>query len=404
MPAPLSAQTIATVKATVPALAEHGLAITRRMYQRMFQDPAIAALFNQSHHGDAGSQPRALADAILAYAQNIDRLEVLAPAVERIAQKHAGLNILPEHYPAVANALLPAISDVLGDAATAEVLGAWGEAYWFLAELLIGREAQIYRAMAEARGGWNGWRPFVVERVERESAVITSFTLRPQDGGPVLRHRAGQYLTFRLDIPGQVPGLKRNYSISSVPGGETYRISVKREPHGVASGWLHDHAAPGTVLQVAPPAGDFFLAERPARPVVLVSGGVGLTPMVSMLEEIAARHPDLPVHYVHGTQDGATHAMGARVRALAAAAPGITATTFYQCPRPEDLEGADYDVAGLITPEWLLRHTPAAEADVYLCGPVPFLRSLVGGLAAAGVPAGRIHHEFFGPADALLAA
>jgi nitric oxide dioxygenase len=144
MPTPLKPETIAVVKATAPALAAHGLAITQAMYARLFQDADIKALFDQTHQAD-GSQPKALARVILAYAQNVDNLGALTGAVEKIAQKHVALRILPEHYPAVANALLPAIRDVLGAAATDEILGAWGEAYWFLAEVLIGREAEIYR-------------------------------------------------------------------------------------------------------------------------------------------------------------------------------------------------------------------------------------------------------------------
>jgi nitric oxide dioxygenase len=404
MPQELSERTIALVKATVPVLEAHGLAITRRMYERMFQDKAIRDLFNQSHHGETGSQPKALAAAILAYARNIEGLAALAPAVERIAQKHVGLNILPEHYPHVAEALLGAIGDVLGEAATEEVLAAWGEAYWYLAEVLIARERLIYRGLAAAPGGWNGWRDFTVAEKRPESAVIASFVLRPADGGPVLRHRPGQYLTFWIDIPGHHP-LKRNYSVSSAPNGETYRISVKREPRGVVSGWLHDRAEPGTALKVAPPAGEFFLRQAQVRPVVLASGGVGLTPLMSMLETIAEQRPGLAAHWVHGTRDGATHAMGARVRELAARSGGsIEATTFYEKSRPEDRRGHDYDEEGLIGVGWLERNTPMGEADYFLCGPKPFLRALVGGLARAGVAADRIHHEFFGPADELLAA
>ncbi len=404
MQKPLDARTIAIVKATVPALEALGPTITRRMYELMFQNRTIRELFNQSHHGETGSQPHALAAAILAYARNIDRLAVLAPAVERIAQKHAGLNILPEHYPYVAKALLGAIVDVLGEAATEEILAAWDEAYWYLAEILIGREAQIYRAMAEAPGGWNGWRRFVVEKREQESGIITSFLLRPEDGGPVMRHRPGQYLTFQLEIPGQASPLKRNYSISCAPNDASYRISVKREPGGIVSNWLHDQATVGTVLKVAPPAGEFFLPERPERPVVLLSGGVGLTPMVSLLEPLAEQQPDLPTHYVHGTLNGTTHAMREHVQDLAARAPGITLSTFYVEPAPEDRAGLHYDQVGLITTDWLQDNTPTEQADYYLCGPTPFLRAFVGGLARAGVPDSRIHYEFFGPADELLAA
>ena len=403
MSQPLSDQTIALVKATVPALEAHGLDIVHEMYARMFQNAAIRDLFNQSHHGDAGSQPRALTGAILAYASNIDNLGALAPAVERIAQKHAGLQILAEHYPFVADALLGAIKAVLGDAATDEILAAWGEAYWFLANILIAREARIYDDQKQAPGGWNGWRDFRVDAVIRESSVITSFVLKPVDGQPVLAHKPGQYLTFWFTLPNHAP-IKRNYSISSTANGESYRISVKREDQGLASGWLHDHAAVGTVLQVAPPAGEFFLADNPERPVVLLSGGVGLTPMVAMLEAIVERHPAHPVQYIHGTHNRETHAMRTHVQALADKGANVTATDFHQTPLPGETAGTDYDHAGVITDDWLLANTSGADADYYICGPRPFLRATVATLSLAGVPAAQIHYEFFCPADELLAA
>jgi nitric oxide dioxygenase len=143
MSKPLSPETIAIVKATAPVLQQHGVAITTRMYERLFVDPAIKALFDQAAQA-SGEQPKRLAAAILAFAQNVDKLDVLESAIERIAARHIETHIKAEHYPAVANALLPAIRDVLGDAATDEVLGAWGEAYWFLADVLIGREAEMY--------------------------------------------------------------------------------------------------------------------------------------------------------------------------------------------------------------------------------------------------------------------
>jgi len=148
MSKPLSPQTIATVKATAPVLVQHGVAITTRMYERLFVDPKIKALFDQAAQA-SGQQPRRLAAAIVAFAQNIDNLPALADAVERMASRHVETKVKAEHYPAVANALLPAIRDVLGEAATDEVLAAWGEAYWFLAEVLIKREAELYSAQAE---------------------------------------------------------------------------------------------------------------------------------------------------------------------------------------------------------------------------------------------------------------
>ncbi|QNO27108.1 NO-inducible flavohemoprotein [Sphingopyxis sp. OPL5] len=403
MSQPLSDRTIALVKATVPALEAHGLDIVHEMYARMFENPEIRDLFNQSHHGDTGSQPRALTGAILAYAGNIDNLAALAPAVERIAQKHVGLQILPEHYPHVGDALLGAIKAVLGDAATDEILAAWGEAYWFLANILIAREARVYGEQKATTGGWNGWRDFRVETVTRESSVIKSFTLRPADGGAAMAFKPGQYLTFWFEIPGHPP-VKRNYSISAAPNGETYRISVKREPQGLASGWLHDSVDVGTILKVAAPAGEFFLGQSPQRPVVLLSGGVGLTPMVSMLEALVEGGGDVPVQYIHGTHDRDTHAMRDHVRALAAKGRTVRVIDFHQTPLADEVAGRDYDHAGLITEEWLVANTPVGEADYYICGPRPFLRAAVAGLSLAGVPSDHIHYEFFGPADELLAA
>src|SRR3954451_2788904 len=408
MAATLSEKTIDLVKATVPALETHGLAITQRMYARMFENPDIRDLFNQSHHGETGSQPKALAAAVIAYARNIDNLGALASRVERIAQKHVGLNILPEHYPAVAESLLGAIKDVLGDAATDEILAAWGEAYWLLAQVLIAREKTIYGELASGEGGWNGWRDFTVESTRPEGEIIRSFVLVPADGGPVLRHRPGQYLTFTLDVPGG-GRLKRNYSISSAPEDRAYRITVKREaspgvPPGLASNWIHDHAQPGSILQVAPPAGDFFLDEQSPDPVVLVSGGVGLTPMMSMLEAIARSGSARPTWFVHGAENGRVHAMADHVHSLTAGKGNITVRIFYNTPEPGDVAGRSYHERGFISADWLARHTPVSDATFYLCGPRPFLRALVGGLARTGVPLGRIRYEFFGPADELLAA
>lgn len=402
MASALSADTIARVKATVPALAEHGTAITQAMYARLFQDDHIKALFNQANQG-SGAQPKALAGAVLAYAQNIDNLGAVLPVVERIAQKHVGYHILPEHYPFVATALLGAIKEVLGEAATDEILAAWGEAYWFLADILQGREATIRSEIEAVDGGWTGWRDFVVDQKIRESAVITSFVLRPKDGGAVIPHKPGQYLTFRFDTP-EVAGVKRNYSISAGPNGATYRISVKREDLGAASRFLHDQIQVGDVLQATPPAGDFFLARQPTRPVVLLSGGVGLTPMVSMVEHIAKQHPELETHFVHGALNSDVHALDSHVRALAKDHGGVTVTTFYSDPLAGDEAGRTHDVDGLITVEWLKANTPFADADFYLCGPKPFLRAFVGGLVKAGVPADRVHYEVFGPTDEALAA
>ena len=296
------------------------------MYRRLFRNEDIAALFNHANQ-KTGTQRLALAQAVLAYARK--NLSVLGGAVERIAQKHIGYAILPEHYPFVAEALLGAIAEVLGEAATEEILQAWGEAYWFLADLLIERETAIRDAIEAQPGGWTNWRRFRVADKRSEAEDIVSFVLRPLDGRSVIAHRPGQYLTLRFDEAG-LAGVKRNYSISSAPNADFYRITVKREPNGEASGFLHDQVEVGAVIEATPPAGDFYLSDTPQRPLLLLSGGVGLTPIVSMLEVLAEQHHNVPVFYVHGTSSPAHHALDAQVRKAAARHGNVLVETFYE--------------------------------------------------------------------------
>ena len=397
MSASLSRQTIAIVKATVPALAEYGSAITGAMYRRLFEDAEIAALFNTANQ-ENGAQVHALATAVLAYARNIENLGALGPAIERIAQKHIGYAIQAEHYPYVATALLGAIEDVLDDAATPEIFSAWGEAYWFLANILIGREDTIRTEIMTHEGGWTGWRGFVIEERVQEAEGIASFIIKPADGRPVIRHRPGQYLTFDFDAAGP-RGLKRNFSISSGPSDDHYRITVKRQADGGASAFLYDEAAPGVCVDCTPPAGDFFLADVPERPIVLLSGGVGLTPMVSMMEMIVEAHPTARVWYVHGTANRETHVLDGHVREMADRHGGTKVHIFYE--RRDDADDVE---AGFVTVDWLKANTPFDQADFYLCGPRPFLRSFVPGLIAAGVPSTQVHYELFGPTDEAFAA
>lgn len=248
---------------------------------------------------------------------------------------------------------------------------------------------------------WTSWRPFIIDRKQPESEIITSFYLRPEGGGPVPRHKPGQHLTFLFDVPGKGE-IKRNYTISSDANGEYYRISVKREPEGTSSRYLHDVATPGTRIKVLPPSGSFLLPDSQTRPVVLMSGGVGVTPMIAMMEAIADRHPKLKAHFIHCAINGAVHAFAPHVKELASKHGGTDVTVFYSAPRAEDVQGHNYDHAGLLSMDFLEKNTPLNDADYYVCGPLPFLKAFVSGLANAGVPTSRIHYEFFGPVEDLL--
>lgn len=400
MPTPLSEQTRSIVTACVPALEAHGLDITREMYKRLLADKAIADLFNMSHQKD-GEQPKALAFAVLAYARHIQNPAPLQTMIERIAEKHVGLNILPEHYPFVGEALLGAIAHVLGDAATPDIMEAWKEAYWFLADVLIEREQTLYQEDAEQEGGWVGWRPFQVAERHEESADVTSFILRPTDNKPVMTHKPGQYLSFRFNVP-DAGAERRNYSISSAPSNAYYRITVKRQNHGVVSNWLHDTVRVGDVLDVSAPAGEFTLHHDTDRPITLVSLGVGLTPMISFVESLSAQTASPKVHYVHGTHSPQSEVFDDVIRSLARKG-SLKADIFYSHAAPTQEESPVEIHKGHLSSEWLIGQLNP-ESDIYLCGPSAFMTETIKALRAAGIPQGRIHYDIFGSAsDPFLA-
>ncbi len=241
---------------------------------------------------------------------------------------------------------------------------------------------------------------FTVDSRHAESDTITSLVLRPADGSAPFPHRAGQHLTLFADIPA-FGRQKRNYTISSAPNGETYRISVKREPAGRVSRWLHEAAVPGTSIDVLPPSGSFVLPEDAGRPIVMVSAGVGLTPMVAMLEAVAAEGRRRPIHFVHCSRNRRTQAFHAHVQALARALGTVEATFFHTQPDDTEVEGVDFDRRGRLTLEWLAAHTPLAQAEYFVCGPLEFMRVFVPGLLARGVAPERMHHEFFGAVEDL---
>lgn len=396
MPIVLSPQTCAIVKACIPALEQHGLDITTDMYRRLLDDPAIRDLFNSSHQ-KSGDQPKALAYAVLAYARHIDNPAQLTDMIERIAEKHVGLNILPEHYPFVGKALLDAIAHTLGDQATSEIMQAWKEAYAFLADVLITREQQIYHEHASKIGGWTGWRSFRIAEKHEETPTVTSFTLVPTDGKPVMRHRPGQYLSFRCDLPG-IGSERRNYSISSAPSDEFYRITVQHHKNGVVSDWFHSKAKENDVIDVSAPAGDFYLKERSERPLIFISAGSGITPVMSMLEKLAEQTTRPKIHHIHGTQTPKNEIFAKTIHRFAAQNI-ITADIFYSqvSTLPARTTGMNFHT-GRLTAAWLQHHDDT-KADYYICGPTEFMINTIRTLHAQGIPIQHIHYEMFGSAS-----
>ncbi|CAM3596447.1 NO-inducible flavohemoprotein [Polaromonas hydrogenivorans] len=385
----------AIVKSTVPLLETGGEALTTHFYKIMLAEhPEVRPFFNQAHQAN-GDQPRALANGVLMYARNIDRLEQLGGLVNQIIQKHVSLQIEAAHYPVVGSCLLRAIREVLGaEIATDEVIAAWAAAYQQLADILIGAEEKIYADVAAAPGGWRGGRAFRVARKVAESAEITSFYLEPQDGGALASFEPGQYIGLRLVVNGQE--IRRNYSLSAAPNGNDYRISVKREPGGVASNYLHDQVHEGDVLELAPPAGEFVLADSD-KPLVLISGGVGITPTLAMLD--AALLGTRPVHFIHFARNRSAHAFRAAIEARHARHAQLK--RFYVYDEHADEAQAPHAI-GLLSSAQLAEWLPASrDVDAYFLGPKPFMRHVKKQLRELGVPESQTRYEFFGPASAL---
>ena len=255
-----------------------------------------------------------------------------------------------------------------------------------------------------------GFRNFVVERKVAESETITSFHLAPEDGAPLPEFLPGQFLTLELDIPGRPSPVLRTYSISDRPNPDSYRLSIKQEPApadapelpaGVSSNYFGDQVEVGATLRVGAPRGKFHLDPAGERAVVLLSAGVGLTPMVSMLNTIVHGGAGRAVWFVHGSRNGREHAMGAHVRRLAQEHENVHVHIRYSQPDPDDVEGREFDSRGRVDIGLLKQVLSFGDYDFFLCGPTPFMRSLYCGLLSLGLSESRIHYEFFGPGSIL---
>lgn len=390
------------VKSTIPALEQHGLAITTLFYKRILEaHPELKNIFNTTHQ-ITGEQPAALAHAVWAYASNIDNPDALKSTISRIGHKHASLGVTPEQYPIVGENLLSAIKEVLGDAATESVIGAWKAAYQQLAEYFIQFEGDLYRqAMANPRG-WKGWRKFFVSEKIHEGDEIVSFHLTPVDRDALPAHQPGQFVTVRCYVSEFGSYQPRQYSLSDVPNRKYFQISVKKEiasndhPAGRVSNVLHGSLPVGSELDVSMPFGDFVLDVNSTTPVVLMSGGVGLTPMVSMLKTIVDQGKSRKVAFVHAARNGRVHAMKSTLSKIVSDNPQVSRAIFYEEVTENDKKGVDYDFEGRVDLTRITDMVGLPDVDYYICGPSPFMAAQSEALRAMGVDKERIHMEVFG--------
>ncbi|KAK3341314.1 globin-like protein [Lasiosphaeria hispida] len=404
------------IRDTIPALREHGERITSIFYKTMLCDhPELNDYFNTVNQKN-GRQPRALTAVILGFAANINHTSELIPKLERMCNKHCSLGIKPEHYDIVGEYLLRAFGEVLGPAMTPETLVAWTRAYWMLAKMLIGREAQLYKDFEK----WSSWRKFKIDRVVSESDDIYSFYLVPQDGKQLPKYLPGQYLSIRVQVP---DGFfqSRQYSLSDAYRPDHYRVSIKRDEGakysnsvsesffhpGIVSNMLIDTFPAGSVVDVSHPAGEFFLDVDNSSmvPLVLISAGVGATPMVSIANTVVETQPGRSISWIHGSRN--VIPFEDHVAQLRRKHPSFRTKIFKTHLASGDSASVTYDYGfrmdlAKVDPEDLfLQH---GGTEYYICGPEQFMLEMSGYLKAQGVPAGRLKFELFSTGDLAFKA
>ncbi|WP_151973610.1 NO-inducible flavohemoprotein [Acinetobacter junii] len=402
----MTPQQIELVKATVPVLRENGVALTGYFYNRMLgNNPALKETFNMGHQR-SGAQAQALAGAVLAYAENIEDPSVLLPVVELIAHKHVSLNIQAPDYSIVGENLLHSISEVLNISMEDPLIAAWAAAYGQLADLFISTEKAIYDQHQQTKGSWLGWRNFKIAKKVVESDEITSFYLAPVDGGDLPNYEAGQYISVRVFVQELNLRQPRQYTLSTSPQADYLRISVKREDAKgeLAEGWVSNtlHSlAEGSEIEVSAPTGNFYLIDSKKRNV-FISGGVGLTPMIAMLNQLVTLDMPQPVTFIHACRSSQVHAMKQHIHDLKAKFPRLSTFTAYEFPHDGDVFGVDYEAAGRLDLASMDAALLPTTADYYLCGPMPFMAEQHKALVARGIPAENIHSEAFGTGGVKL--
>lgn len=399
------------VRDTIPALREHGEHITTTFYRNMLREhPELNNYFNSVNQKN-GRQPRALTSVILNFASNINHISELIPKFERMCNKHCSLGIQPHHYEIIGKYLIAAFDEVLGPAMTPAVHAAWEKAYWLLAKMLIGREAQLYRDFEN----WPSWRQFKIDRVVPETEDIFSFYLVPQDGGKLPKFLPGQYVSVRVQGP-QGYLQSRQYSLSDSWREDYYRISVKRDEgsqysNSVSKSYLHpgmvsniliDQMPVGSQVELSHPCGDFFLDinNTGSTPLVLISAGVGVTPMVSIVNTVTKLQPGRPISWIYGSHK--TVPFGDHIAQLRRNNANFRTNIFKTHLAESDVVGVTYNYdfrmdLARIDPEDLYLQNSGTE--YYTCGPEQFMLEISDYLKTQGVPAARVKYELFSTGD-----
>jgi len=387
----LKASTIEIIQSTIPLLEEHGRTITDVFYEKLFSNhPFLKNIFNMANQGK-GEQSRALSDAVVAYAKNIETVELLVPVVQRIAHKHVSLGIKKNHYAVVGENLLSAIQEVLNLPDNHEALTAWGEAYNVLADIFINAEDAIYNTRPD---NWEGFRDFYIERIEEETAEVKSFYLKPVDLEGIPPFQGGQYIGIKVRPNESEFQQIRQYSLSKKGD---FRITVKAENKGLVSNHLH-RCNEGDVVSLQAPTGVFTLNKQ-CRKNIFIAGGVGITPLMSMLEEAIEEgaNPKDSL-FIQCAKDEESQIFRNDLDKLKTHQE-FTHKLCYENSNNGDHQGyLNKEIIG----QWLNDlDFDNTNAQVYFCGPKSFMAVLNQFFIELGFEEQHIHYEVFGPTTNL---
>ena len=262
------------------------------------------------------------------------------------------------------------------------------------------------QSAVESTGVWNGYREFFVSRLTKEVEAVTSVYLKPVDGKPIVEFKPGQHLTFKFNIPGESKPQVRCYSLSSAAKADHYRISVKampangsENPPGRVSNFVNKILMEGDRVEVKAPGGAFYLDETGSSPIILLAGGIGITPMISMIDHLVSRDSQRLIVLFYGVRNGRDHAFKDYLSRIANKYSNVHVVSCYSAPEPNEREGTDFHTAGFVSIDLIKQLLPSNQCRFYLCGPPPFMKSLYEGLTGWEVPENRINFEAFGPAS-----
>lgn len=399
------------VKSTIPFLKEHGESISHTVYNTLIEKhPELNNTLNLIHLKD-GRLARALTVVILRFASSINHISELIPKLERICNKHCTLGIQPEHYDILGDLLIETFEDSMGPQMTSEMKVAWTKAYRILSHMMIGREKIIYRDFERYK--WVGWRKFTLDRKVCEADGLYSLYLVPNDDIQLPKFLPGQYISVRLFVPEVGYYQTRQYSLSDVPrAGDYYRITLKRvrahgpdHARGMLSNILIDRLRTGEGIECSHPSGEFFVdTSVPTMiPMVLISAGSGVGPLMSILNAVTEGQPARHVTWIHGCRRDVPFNM--RLAVIRRRCPLLQTAIFKTAPARGDVQGATYDFGcradlRLVRPELL--HAGHPSAEYYVCGPEPFMRTMIQQLVDMDVDPGRIKFELFSVGEMRL--